>query len=661
MIFYRSDIDGLRAIAVTSVVLFHAGFKVFSGGFTGVDIFFVISGFLITSLILKEIEAATFSLSGFYERRIRRLAPALFPVLLFVYISSLFLFSPNDFKIFSQSLISFMAFVSNWLFLSQTGYFDIGSEAKPLLHTWSLSIEEQFYLFMPFTLLTLSWINKKLINIFLISLLIFSLIINLYWVNREQLDIAFFNSIGRFWELLSGSLLATGSFRKIENILTIKIMRLVGFILVLIPIFAYDYSTPFPGLAAVIPTFGAALIIYASPHTNDPVTKILSWFPIVYIGRISYSWYLWHWPIFVFMRTYYPNANALHSIMAIIASFILAVLSYHIIEIPIRHKYVLPQKEQMYQLFGTMLLVFMIAGPLGYFTDGLPQRFPRDNLQLTNSLPPRDSQNNCIQDKNWEVSSINKLVNNQVCNLGVLDRNHYDFIVIGDSHAYVLRQAFNAIANRQGLKGALAVYNACPPLINVNVVRRPDSRCDLFNIEAHKFIKRHEIQTVFLVSNWAVYLYGYFPNKNTGGPYLIREGFNSQGADRFKIFAKAVPETIESLLGRKIYVLGSVPSQPHRVPETLSLEKRIGRSQNNLWTTRDQYLEWQTPVLAIWKEQALLGRVTFIDPTEHFCASGTCLVQLDSFALYTDSNHLSPQGVLFIQPLLEPALTAIGR
>lgn len=224
-----------------------------------------------------------------------------------------------------------------------------------------------------------------------------------------------------------------------------------------------------------------------------------------------------------------------------------------------------------------------------------------------------------------------------------------------------LYTVFNNLAKAYELKGAIAGYNACPPIVNVNVMHFPNNRCETFNAEAHKFIKRHNIKTIFLVSNWAVYLHGYFPNKDRGGSYLIREDFDPKGKDRFKIFSKAVSETLDSFSGRIVYVLGSAPSHAHRVPEVLALEKQQGYSQEELWTTRTQYLDWQQSVIDVWLAQVVSGHVTFIDPTELFCGSGRCIVQSGGFALYTDDNHLSWHGALLLRPLLEPAFALMQK
>lgn len=220
-------------------------------------------------------------------------------------------------------------------------------------------------------------------------------------------------------------------------------MRVAGIILIFILILAYDHSTAFPGATAILPVPGTALLIYASPLANDFATAFLSSIPMVYIGRISYSWYLWHWPILVFIRTYYPDANTIHMSAGVIISLVFAVMSYHFVEIPIRCKTVLSKKQHMYGLFGATLVVFMVAGNWGYLTDGLPQRFSEEILRTAeNKVPTPDIQKACIRGNDWATTEITKLTNNQVCVLGNAVGKRYDFMVIGDSHALATLHSF---------------------------------------------------------------------------------------------------------------------------------------------------------------------------------------------------------------------------
>lgn len=302
---YRSEIDGLRAIAVVPVIFFHAGFKVFSGGFVGVDIFFVISGYLITSLIIAEKNAGTFSLVNFYERRVRRILPALLFVLLACLPFALLWMVPSDLKRFSQSLASVSVFASNFEFWRESGYFGIDNELKPLLHTWSLAIEEQYYLLFPIFLILCWQLPARWIAVLIMVLAIFSLAVA-QWASLNHPTAAFYLLPTRGWELLVGALLAIVVSKGETKITTVsrsigEVATVTGLALIAYAVLAFDKNTPVPGLYILIPAIGTALVIlFATPKTF--VGRLLGSKALVAIGLISYSAYLWHQPLFAFAR-----------------------------------------------------------------------------------------------------------------------------------------------------------------------------------------------------------------------------------------------------------------------------------------------------------------------------------------------------------------------
>ena len=259
---YRADIDGLRAIAVLPVIFFHLDLPGFSGGFVGVDVFFVISGFLITSIILKEINDEKFSIVRFYERRIRRIFPALFPVLLFTLIIGAFLFDYQSFKGLGESITATTLFSSNILFWHQSGYFDSSSLLKPLLHTWSLAVEEQFYIFFPLLLISINRFSKKRYMPWLLGLCLISFSLSLYGVYTYQ-TATFYLVPTRAWELLSGAILALGVIPQLQSSLHRNLFSIVGLCLIIFSVGVYTEATLFPGAAALAPVLGASLIIYS--------------------------------------------------------------------------------------------------------------------------------------------------------------------------------------------------------------------------------------------------------------------------------------------------------------------------------------------------------------------------------------------------------------
>lgn len=346
MIKYRPELDGLRAIAVLSVVLFHAGLKRFEGGFVGVDIFFVLSGFLITSIILKEIEENRFSFSDFYERRIRRLLPPIIPVIVLTGILSSFFLGSEQLSSTIKSIYSTLGISSNWYFLSTVGYFDGPGHTTPLLHTWSLSIEEQFYIFFPAMLLLAFKINKSQLPLIGTALLA-SFIYSTYLVFSSSTESAFYNSFGRFWELLIGASLACLKLEAPQKQTHRDYLEITGILMVLWSILKFEPEMPFPGPAALIPTLGTALLI-AAGGKGRYISPALRSKPLVFIGLISYGLYLWHWPLLVFIKIVKPTAAPILIAGAIAIAFALAIISYHYLENPIRKRKWISSRKSAY-------------------------------------------------------------------------------------------------------------------------------------------------------------------------------------------------------------------------------------------------------------------------------------------------------------------------
>ncbi len=295
---YRADVDGLRTIAVVPVVLFHAGMPFFSGGFVGVDVFFVISGYLITNLILNDLDRGGFSIANFYQRRIRRIFPALAVVFAFCLAAGFALLTPEDYAGLGRSIVASSAFASNIYFWRSTNYFAPDSDAEPLLHTWSLSVEEQYYVFYPLLLLVLARLRwppaRWLIGIVVVSLIAATLLV------FYKPSATFYLLPTRAWELMIGGVVAIADNDLQRGRLTRTLAGLAGLAAILLPVLLYTSRTPFPGLAALPPTIGAALIIWSGGAPLTPVARLLSSRPFVLVGQASYSLYLWHFPLLAF-------------------------------------------------------------------------------------------------------------------------------------------------------------------------------------------------------------------------------------------------------------------------------------------------------------------------------------------------------------------------
>jgi peptidoglycan/LPS O-acetylase OafA/YrhL len=375
---YRQEIDGLRALAVLPVILFHAGFETFSGGFVGVDVFFVISGYLITTVILAELEQGKFSIVNFYERRARRILPALFLVI-FVCIPFAWLWLlPSDMKDFSQSLVAVSVFASNILFWHQSGYFDTEAELKPLLHTWSLAVEEQFYLLFPLFLMLFWKLGKRYVLVML-GLTFFASFSVSEWAAYAKPSAAFYLFLTRGWELLIGALaafyLSKANGRTFDKVAS-EFGGYLGVVLILTAVFVYTKATPFPGFYALVPTLGTVLIIlFATQKTT--VGKFVGNKVFVGLGLISYSAYLWHQPLFAFAKyKSFSQPSYIVFLSLSVFALILAYFSWKFIEVPFRKNGSITRKKFFsLALFFTLLFVFI--GYFGHIRNGFENRFNR--------------------------------------------------------------------------------------------------------------------------------------------------------------------------------------------------------------------------------------------------------------------------------------------
>ncbi len=373
---YRSEVDGLRALAVIPVILFHAGITGFSGGFVGVDMFFVISGYLITTIISAELAAGTFTLAAFYERRIRRILPALFFVMLACLPFAWWLLLPHELVAFGRSLIAVVVFVSNLLFWQDSDYFAADSELIPLLHTWSLAVEEQYYVLFPL-LLMLCWHlgrRKLMLIITLIAALSLGLAITLASGVGDAAT-NFYLLPSRAWELMTGA--ACAFYLQRYPLRQSRLgagLSLAGLCLIVGSIIGLDDSVPFPGLYAIPPVLGTALIII-SAHSRSGVGRMLSLKALVALGLLSYSAYLWHQPLFAFTRLYLADEPSHLLMLSLAASaFVLAFISWRFIEKPFRNRKNFSQRQIFLMALAASSALIVLA--LSFILlDGMPERF----------------------------------------------------------------------------------------------------------------------------------------------------------------------------------------------------------------------------------------------------------------------------------------------
>jgi peptidoglycan/LPS O-acetylase OafA/YrhL len=428
---HRNDIDGLRAFAVLPVIAFHFMIlpTLVTGGFVGVDVFFVISGYLITNTIFHDIKNNTYSIIGFYNRRVRRIFPALFTIFVFCLIVALFSSLPPEATKTGQSILSSIFFVSNYLFYSQSGYFDKNFETNPLLHTWSLSVEEQFYVIFPIVIyLMRDFGNRTRIRI-LCAIALASLLSSTWMVFTDSAA-AFFLVQFRAWELLIGSLLAVDAIPKLVRQWQAELVGIGGIALIVVSVFLISKETPFPGLAALAPCVGAAAVIHSGAANTTLTSRVLSFFPFRFIGLISYSLYLWHWPLIVFYRLLFTiDPSRIERGALVVICILAATISWWFIEKPFREK---PYKLKAYGTLvaGGAAMIFTGAAALGLpFLIESVFRYPSRAMEVLTYAKIDESHmrvGTCFS------SDIKKIINTNCLQIKPTVPN---FLIIGDSHA----------------------------------------------------------------------------------------------------------------------------------------------------------------------------------------------------------------------------------
>ena len=492
---YRPDIDGLRAIAIVLVILSHLGIKATAGGFVGVDIFFVISGYLLTGNIADSISAGRFSVARFYERRIRRIVPALVVVLFGTSVLAYFVFPSKALALFGQSLLAALFSYANLYFFTQPdGYFSL-TFTKLLLHTWSLGVEEQFYVVLPLCML---WASRRPVDatrvvVGVLAATSFALAVYFTFVDRT---FAFYMPYTRAWELLIGSALALRIVPAPTSRLTREAMAGAGIAVIICCLLLYTESTPFPGLAALPPCLAAAMLLSAAERGRTTASAFLRWPPVVFIGVISYSLYLWHWPVILFLRLgilpkldYGPLRGL--TLMSVLLSFVLATISWRFIERPFRTgRWKSMSRKQVFLISGFSAGALSLVALTFVFDDGMPKRFP-PNANLVGNYLFGDSTRRpgCFVEKSFADFDA------PLCLAG--ERRRKRVLLLGDSHADALWYGLaRSMPNADVLQ---ATGSSCPPTKG-NYDRSPCGLLRRFIYEA--YLPKHVPDMVILTEAW---------------------------------------------------------------------------------------------------------------------------------------------------------------
>lgn len=636
---YRREVDGLRALAVIPVILFHAGFATFSGGFVGVDVFFVISGYLITTILIAELERGEFSVVAFYERRARRILPALFLVMAASLPLAWLLLAPSDLTDFWQSLVAVSLFSSNVLFWLESGYFDTEAELKPLLHTWSLAVEEQFYILFPL-LLMLAWpIGRRRIVAIILLVVTFSLALA-QWGSARQPAASFFLLPTRAWELGLGALVAFLLARTrlfLASSPANDVLAMAGLLLILVAAFAFDERTPFPGLYALLPTVGTALVLlFAGPRTL--AGRVLGSRVLVAVGLVSYSAYLWHQPMFAFARHASLGEPAEWQLLGLAAlSLALAYVSWRFVEQPFRQKGTLSRRQVFaFAVVGSSL--FICIGMTAYLTGGFEtarmNAAQRSVLSTAASSPRR---------KDCHTGGAGYRKPSDSCEYHFAPAT---WAVFGDSHAVELAYAFAEELKESGAGVRQLSFSGCAPTFGRESADRP---CSAWTREAIDYILGDpNISNVVVTYRVNGHLFGshegIYPRLPAGGTDSDRE-----------LVWKSYVDMLQRLVdgGKHVALVLQAPELAKPV-ESLVLKsprpRNVAGMGRDWWNLRSRFVRERL--------HQIPRQVFVIDPTDLFCDKDTCLAVRDGVSLYFDDDHMSVRGARVVAA---EVVKALGR
>lgn len=631
---YRKEIDGLRAFAILPVILFHAGFETFSGGFVGVDVFFVISGYLITTIILAELEQGKFSIINFYERRARRILPALFFVM-FVCLPFAWLWLlPSDMKSFSQSLVAVSVFASNILFWRESGYFDTATELKPLLHTWSLAVEEQYYVLFPLFLM-LTWRLGKHWILILLGIVGITSLFMAQWASFSKPSAAFYLLPTRGWELLIGAFAAfyLSKANRVEICRSLREMGgFLGLALILYSVFAYTKATPFPGLYALVPTIGAVLIIlFATQQTT--VGKMIGNKVFVGIGLLSYSAYLWHQPFFSMLKHSGLDVSKSVYVALMVLTFILAYFTWRYVENPFRKKQRFNQAA-IFVLSALFITSFLIFGYFGYRSNGFDGRA---HMLVFKDLSYNTAAFGYTQCENFLDKNEPKL------NYCYGANKSPNALVVGDSHAddkfYGIEKSIKAY------NWTLVGNSSCPPILGVRVKSFNSTECTerlnkLFAyIDDKKTIKVVVLSFAHMYPLDKLIAADHIQRRYDPKDSVIVDTLNPT-LGKVDAFYAGLERTVDFLTSRNIktIILLDIPELTFFPSDCLKGNVNCGFNKSDVVKRQD--------ILRKNIANIRLGHkdVVVFDSLDVFCEGNTCNILKEGRSMYRDSHHLSHFG-----------------
>lgn len=636
---FREDINGLRAWAVLGVVLYHFGIPGFAGGFVGVDVFFVISGFLMAGIVVGDLEKKRFNLFDFYVARARRIVPALLVVVLFVLVLGWFILMPSDYKALGRHARESVFFTSNIRYLAEAGYFDKSAHEKWLLHTWSLSVEWQFYLLYPVVLVFLRKILSGRRAIFIAHLVFFviSLGVSVSLVGSDP-SRAFFLLPSRAWELILGGMVFLLGQKSLPGPRGRSAIESFGFGLMLLAMLGLDASWRWPGALALLPTLGAALIIAAASQTSRWTTNA----PAQWLGTRSYSIYLWHWPLVVWL-TYYDHQRDVAWVSgALLLCLLIGDFSYRFVEVPVRRW--LTNRGHTPSLGWLLVLVVIVAGCAhlvrkGEFLDRLPNLVVRLEAETLNRDPMRKK---CFRaDAECVYGGPNVAA-----------------ILIGDSHSNAVINAVvgslpdsNFGINYRGTGGCLMVEGA----ILAGGVK--DNGC--IKMREKLFSSISDIypgKPLIVINRTSAYALGELDIPGVKNPGVPMAYFSRPHATPDKDFLdefrrKYVGTACLLAKNHPLYLVRPFPEMPVSVPQTLGKIVMRGMKRDDVFISRDEYRRRNSFIWDVQDEAAASCGAKILDPLPYLCSAEKCFGSMNFWPLYFDWNHLSQHGANFLVPM----------
>ncbi len=670
---YRADIDGIRAIAVSTVILFHFGIGGFSGGFVGVDVFFVLSGYLISSIIFDQLEQKRFSFSNFYFRRIRRLFPVYIVVMLVTLALAYAFMLPREFREFGQSLVASTAYLSNVLFYMEAGYFDTASHLKPLLHTWSLSVEEQFYVVFPFVAWACARFSRKqlftLFGVFTLA----SLIAAALYIEHDN-SAVFYLYPFRAWEMFLGTLLATRVIPTISSPKWNNLVAIAGLALVILPTLFYTDHTLFPGLSAFVPCFGTILLLHSGSAQNGWVYQLLSTKAPVFIGKLSYSLYLWHWPLYVLLAYIRPEGlSAMEIALVMAATFTASLACYHWVEAPFRHGRV-PFSNNKLVVFGMTAVIsgiFVFAGYGIHKTNGLPQRLDTKTAAFAEAGGDLFGDlSGCEEEDNTLLPGIG------YCKIGQPLQSDSYTLIWGDSHGGAYKRGFTHLIDGTDNHALLAWTGGCPTVFGIDKdesvsSRAIDARCKTRNRAVLELLQNDKrINAVILVGRWSYYINGEgvgvdLHNKIAVWPENSEQLSKEAQAD---FFVNTFMNTLTTLKSLDVttFVVEQPPEFEQYIARTLAINLMNGSSNLEESINKLTQQSYSKVEARQGKMQQALARVesenlaTVLRTHPYFCSDEICSLMRDDKPLYFDNNHVSSYGAVQISEMFSPVLNYLN-